>query len=75
MDRFVTARMETWTFQGFFFFDGLRDFLCVLTGLLIKKKNPIFSLKSCMFSSDYYICGDSPCCFGADHLKWGKRIK
>lgn len=47
MDRFVTARMETWTFQGFFFFffDGLRDFLCVLIGLLIKKKKSYFQLE------------------------------
>lgn len=60
----------------FFLCNELRELLCVLTRLPIReKKNLIFSLKSCMFSDNYYIYEDILCCLGADHLELRKRIK
>lgn len=35
----------------------------------------LFSALKTIFSSDYCIYGDIPCCLGADHLEWGKKIK
>lgn len=57
----------------FFFLMGWGLTLCF--DRIVHKKFLFLALKRCMFSSEYYICGDIYCCSWADHLEWGKRIQ